>query len=122
MESYSLLQTAKIIEYKCFELQTVRTCAQLARARVVVPMSSISRTVCVSPSGEWLFVADSNNHRVQVLRASDGAHVHTIGSKGDGDGQFCRPVAVRTSPNGDLLFVLDRGNNRVQVLTTGLRA
>ena len=72
--------------------------------------------VCVSLCGEWLFVADRDNHRVQVLRASDGEHVHTIGSTGNGDGQFNSPVAVCLSPNVDL-FVLENGNHRVQVFT-----
>jgi len=34
---------------------------------------------------------DRNNHRVQVLRYSDGAHVRTIGSGGSGNGQFSFP-------------------------------
>ena len=72
--------------------------------------------VCVSPDGELLFVAERNNHRVQVLRASDGAHVRSVGSKGSGHDQFKYPSFVCLSRDGAVLFVADTANHRVQVL------
>ena len=57
----------------------------------------------------------NNNHRVQVLRYSDGAHVRTIGSAGAGAGQFNYPMGVALDAAGHIV-VVERGNHRVQVL------
>jgi hypothetical protein len=62
-----------------------------------------------------LVVSDYDNHRIQVLRYSDGAHLRTIGSEGSGDGQFQNPVGIAFDGAGHIL-VADRGNHRVQVL------
>jgi DNA-binding beta-propeller fold protein YncE len=62
-----------------------------------------------------LVVADCGNHRVQVLRYSDGAHVRTIGSEGEGAGQFKRPWGVAFDAAGHIV-VVDMNNDRVQVL------
>jgi tripartite motif-containing protein 71 len=62
-----------------------------------------------------LVVADCNNHRVQVLRYSDGTHLRTIGSQGAGAGQFNGPSGVAFDAAGHIV-VVDTGNNRVQVL------
>ena len=72
--------------------------------------------LCVSPDGELLSVADQGNHRLQVVRTSDGAHVRTIGSEGSDDGQFNYPTHVCLSHSGEFLFVSDTHNSRVQVL------
>ena len=68
-----------------------------------------SRPFDVCVSGEHLLVADTNNHRVQVL-TMDGAHVHTIGSEGNADGLFVGPSALCMSPAGDRLFVVEAGD------------
>ena len=39
-------------------------------------------------------IADEYNHRVQVVRLSDGACLRTIGSEGSGAGQFNYPAGV----------------------------
>ncbi len=62
-----------------------------------------------------LVVADSGNHRVQVLRYRDGAHVCTIGSLGAGAGQFQGPTSVAFDAAGHIV-VVENGNHRVQVL------
>ena len=49
-----------------------------------------------------LVVADPGNHRVQVLRYSDGAHVRTIGSRGAGAGQFQNPSGVAFDATGHI--------------------
>lgn len=66
--------------------------------------------MCISPDGELLYVVDQNNLRVQVFRASDGAHVRSFESR------FATPSFVCLSPDGELLFVTDSHNHRVQVL------
>jgi DNA-binding beta-propeller fold protein YncE len=62
-----------------------------------------------------ILVADCGNHRVQMLRYSDGAHVRTIGSQGSGNGQFSNPMGVAVDGDGRVV-VSDYGNHRVQVL------
>jgi len=82
--------------------------------------------VCLGPApggggDQLLYVADYGNHRVQVLNATTGAHVRTIGTGTEGDavGQFrypwyvfCLAIPGREEP---LLYVSDCGNHRVQV-------
>lgn len=64
-----------------------------------------------------LYVADSNNDRVQVL-APDGsggyAYQSQFGSSGSGDGEFRTPSGVVVSDGGQVL-VTDFGNNRLQL-------
>ena len=62
-----------------------------------------------------ILVADKDNHRVQMLRYSDGAHVRTIGSKGSGNGQFSYPTGIAVDGDGRVA-VCDWFNRRVQVL------
>ena len=75
--------------------------------------------VCVEAGEAGLvYVADCDNHRVQVLTKA-GAHVRTLGTTGEaGDGQlqFSDPqgVAVEAGEAG-LVYVADRENHRVQV-------
>jgi DNA-binding beta-propeller fold protein YncE len=69
----------------------------------------------VSKAGE-LFVADKDNHRVQVFRVFDGAFLRQIGgAKGSGNGQFNMPLDVALSPDEAELLVVDLGNHRIQV-------
>ncbi len=63
-----------------------------------------------------MVVVEWDNHRVQVLRYSDGAHVRTIGSCGFGNGQFSGPQGGIAIDSDGRIVVADSGNNRVQVL------
>jgi len=63
------------------------------------------RGVCLGPApgggGEQLlYVADTDNHPVQVLNATTGAHVRTIGTgtSGNAGGQFSNPRGVCLGP------------------------
>ena len=65
-----------------------------------------------------LYVADSGNDRVQVITLT-GEFVSTIGTKGNGDGEFMiNPLARLLLSSTGLLFVCDTGNKRVQVFDT----
>ena len=64
-------------------------------------------------SGGDIVVCDSDNHRVQVLRA-DGTFVRQWGSHGNALGQFQLPSSVAVS-SADEVFVADTHNHRVQV-------
>lgn len=78
------------------------------------PMTSLD----VRADGE-IFVADTNNHRIQELSPT-GAFVAKRGTLGNTTGQFRQPQGVALSPNGDVLYVVDQLNFRVQMfcLTT----
>jgi DNA-binding beta-propeller fold protein YncE len=60
-------------------------------------------------------VSDFQNHRIQVLRYSDGQHLRTIGKQGAGHCQFNSPYGVALDGAGHLV-VVDSINHRVQVL------
>jgi DNA-binding beta-propeller fold protein YncE len=68
-----------------------------------------------------LVVSDYNNHRIQVLRYSDGAHLRTIGCKdewngwGRQDGRFIQPWGVAFDGAGHII-VSEYGSRRVQIL------
>ena len=57
----------------------------------------------------------AGNHRVQVLRASDGSCLRAFGSKGSGAGFFSSPFGVALDGKG-YFVVADTENHRVQVL------
>ncbi len=60
-------------------------------------------------------VADGTNHRLQVIRLSDGACLRTIGSRGSGAGQFKCLCGAAFDSAGHII-VADTYNHRVQVL------
>lgn len=62
-----------------------------------------------------LVVTDESNHRLQVIRLSDGVCLRTIGSQGSGAGQFNKPRGVAFDNAGNII-VADWGNHRVQML------
>ncbi|HZO87192.1 MAG TPA: NHL repeat-containing protein [Chthonomonadaceae bacterium] len=59
-----------------------------------------------------LYVADSNNHRVQRIALNGDVKVY--GRPGSAPGQMWGPVAVAVDPTGQFVYVADQGNNRVQ--------
>eukprot|EP00731_Ephydatia_muelleri_P020069 Em0012g894a len=68
--------------------------------------------------GDELYVADSNNHRIQKLDLSGSfIHVCTFGRLGKGEGEFNHPSAIVVDFN-DRLIVADQGNSRIQILTS----
>jgi DNA-binding beta-propeller fold protein YncE len=64
-----------------------------------------------------LYVADSDNNRIQVFIVSLGQHLFSFGSFGSAEGQFNRPLDVEIDRDG-YVFVADSGNNRIQKFTT----
>jgi DNA-binding beta-propeller fold protein YncE len=81
--------------------------------------------VAVSPDGARLYVVDvggidNDDHRVQVFDPQSGAHLQTIGTRGEGKGQFNLPLQAATGPDGTL-YVVDGGNFRVEAFDAGGR-
>ena len=66
----------------------------------------------VVPSGE-LFVTDSTAGRISVFSADGATLLRSFGAKGEGDGQFKKPVAIAYANRR--LYVLDNNCKRVQV-------
>jgi DNA-binding beta-propeller fold protein YncE len=76
--------------------------------------------IAVDQAGNRVYVVDiggidSLNHGVQVFDAKSGAHLSTIGKRGEGEGEFNLPRDVAVGKDG-LLYVVDGGNFRVQVM------
>ena len=68
--------------------------------------------------GGQVFVADTANHRIQILNTADGSYVNTIGGYGFGNYQFNEPMGVAINPaNGDI-FIVDSMNHRIQIYTS----
>lgn len=67
--------------------------------------------VAVSPDGNYIYVSDSSNGRIQKFD-TNGNYILSIGSAGSGFGQFSSPKGLAFSPNGDL-YVADSGNSRI---------
>ena len=67
----------------------------------------------ISIKGDVLYVADTGNHRVQIL-ASSGTFLHQFGQQGSGQGQFKSPCVVIIDSNNKLI-VSDHDNHRIQI-------
>jgi len=63
-----------------------------------------------------IVVVEAGNHRVQVLRCSDGCPVRTIGCFGRGNGQLFNPCGGIAIDSDGRIVVADTHNHRVQVL------
>jgi DNA-binding beta-propeller fold protein YncE len=72
--------------------------------------------VAVNQANGEVYVADQNNHRVQVFDAN-GAFLRQFGSLGAGPGQFNLPYGIAIDAAGDV-YVTEIGNSRVQKLSS----
>ena len=71
--------------------------------------------IVFNPSNSKIYVADSNNNRVQVLN-SDLTFSSMFGRRGTDRGQFNSPWGIACDSTGKV-FVADSDNHRVQVFT-----
>ena len=74
---------------------------------------SSPKAVCCS-AGK-IFIADTQNHRIQVFYEKDGAFSYAFGSRGTRDGHFMSPSGVAFFLPKKLVVVADTMNHRVQV-------
>ena len=81
-----------------------------------------------SPSGlaldednDLLYVADTNNDRVQIISITRGSSTDEItfseefGTKGDDNKEFDEPTDLAISNNGKNLYVVDSKNDRIKI-------
>ena len=72
--------------------------------------------ITTSPTTGQIYVADCDNHRIQVLNP-DLTFSYSFGSIGSAEGQFSYPRFIAIENQG-LVYVSDSGNNRIQVFTS----
>ena len=72
-------------------------------------------SIAYSASNKRFYVADTYNHRVQVLN-SDLEFVSKFGTRGQSIKQFEAPYGIATDSTGRV-YVADSGNHRIQVFT-----
>jgi len=65
--------------------------------------------------GNQVWVTNLAAHRIEVFDGASGAHLRSIGGRGDGPGRFGLPRGLARTPDGRIC-VVDMLNNRVQVL------
>lgn len=74
------------------------------------------KPVSVAVHGDQLYVCDMTSQVVEVYDRKSGNRTGTIGSVGDGDGQFRLPLSVDTDKAGNI-FVVDMMRCKVQKFT-----
>ena len=76
----------------------------------------------IAASGNTLYIADQNNHRIRALAIASGTVSTIAGStKGYKDGvgtaaQFDKPFDIAVSPDGNTLYITDQDNHRIRAL------
>jgi DNA-binding beta-propeller fold protein YncE len=71
--------------------------------------------VCIDEEGHFLYVADTNNHRIVVFNYITGVYIRSIGSQGAEQGSLNCPYGVFVDATDRQLYVADYENNRIQV-------
>ncbi|PLX16926.1 MAG: hypothetical protein C0601_08810 [Candidatus Muiribacterium halophilum] len=67
-----------------------------------------------------LYVADTNNNRIQLFDAEDGRFLSQLGKQGSAPGEFIEPYQIYAD-RSSLIFVLERGGHRIQVFDKSLK-
>ncbi len=74
--------------------------------------------IVFNADGSKMYVADTNNHRIQIFNTSDNSYVGQFGSSGSGDGQFSGPSGLAFSKDYSKLYVADMTGRRIQIFNT----
>ena len=81
----------------------------------------------IDDSNDLLYVADTDNDRIQIFELDDSCpsdtteivdgvcFVEEFGDTGSGDGDFRSPSGLVLDSSNDLLYVADTGNDRIQI-------
>jgi DNA-binding beta-propeller fold protein YncE len=65
-----------------------------------------------------IYVADTDNHRIQVFNGKNLKHIETIGTTGESGSdntKFNKPSGIAVSPVDNRIYVVDTNNHRIQV-------
>ena len=97
-----------------YDLHVRRTYNTLSNPEQVINCSGGPSGIAIHDSGDIYVSCYSDN----IIRVFDqtGQQKRTIGSRGNGDGQFNQPHGLFIK--GDVMYVADYGNHRIQKLTT----
>ncbi|MEA2516310.1 MAG: tripartite motif-containing protein 71 [Actinomycetota bacterium] len=68
--------------------------------------------IALNSTGSWLYVADTQNSRIQVFDAIGGGFIMKWGTQGNGDDQMDNPTGIALDAN-DNVYVADSRNARV---------
>ncbi|MBS0557253.1 MAG: 6-bladed beta-propeller [Proteobacteria bacterium] len=72
----------------------------------------------VAVVGNYVYITDYYNNRIQRFDKATGAYVSQFGSAGSGAGQLNAPSGLVYNPVNGNLYVSEVGNDRVQIFTT----
>ena len=97
----------------------------LDTGKVVLSNTQFSKPsgVAVSATGDRIYVADTNNHRVQIFDGESYNYIAglgTNGASGISNKQFTFPHGIAVSATGDRIYVADQFNQRVQIFNFDL--
>ncbi len=102
-----------------------RTPLDLSSEKDAVPNTLLSfpGKVLADPSGERLFIADTNHHRIVVADPTTGEVLDVAGTGTAGfrngpftDARFDQPQGMALSEDGTVLYVADVGNHSIRAL------
>lgn len=71
----------------------------------------------VATIGELIYVADSYNHKIKVLKPSGKSHILTTISSGSNEEKFNEPGGLCASEDGSSLYIADTNNHAIKVLS-----
>ncbi|MFC1782774.1 SUMF1/EgtB/PvdO family nonheme iron enzyme [Planctomycetota bacterium] len=69
--------------------------------------------IAVSPSGDFVYVTDHVNHRIQKF-TSNGTFIDAWGSQGSVDDQFKAPLGIAVDPLENV-YIVDTNNHRIKL-------
>jgi DNA-binding beta-propeller fold protein YncE len=77
--------------------------------------NGLDKPMDVTKSGEFLYVTDTNNKRVQVFDVS-GTAIHQFGKEGDDPGEFMFPYGITNDKKGNI-YVADLYNGNISIFS-----
>ncbi|XP_063591986.1 NHL repeat-containing protein 2-like [Penaeus indicus] len=71
----------------------------------------------VTAVGELIYVTDSYNHKIKVLKPSGKSYIATTVSSGSNEEKFNEPGGLCASEDGTSLYIADTNNHAIKVLS-----
>ncbi|HXY53286.1 MAG TPA: 6-bladed beta-propeller [Nitrospirota bacterium] len=108
-----VLALLTILASTAFAYQQIEFIREIGGSEKKTKERLLSSPRALALSGEKIYIADTDAHRVAVLDMS-GKMVFSWGEKGDKSGQFKSPAGIAVDEQGRV-YVADTGNGRIQV-------